>query len=81
MASVGARGKAVLVTFEFRTAGITVRDRLATRLKKEGQPRRRMRHYVFARVGEPCRICGASIEKEQIASRRIYRCPGCQSGS
>ncbi len=63
----------------FRTAGITVRDRLAERLKREGQARRRMRHYVFARAGQPCRVCGDTIEKDHIASRRIYRCPSCQS--
>ena len=64
----------------FRTGGITVRDRLAKRLKAEGQARRRMRHYVFARAGQECRLCGETIEKDQIASRRIYRCPGCQPG-
>lgn len=62
----------------FRTGGITVRDRLAKRLKREGQPRRRMRHYIFARAGHDCRLCGRTIEKDRIASRRIYRCPGCQ---
>lgn len=62
----------------FRTGGITVRDRLAGRLKRAGQSRRRMRHYVFARAAQPCRLCGDAIEKDQIASRRIYRCPTCQ---
>lgn len=63
----------------FRTGGITVRDPLAKRLKKEGQARRRMRHYIFARAGEPCRLCGAAIAKDRMAGRRIYRCPSCQS--
>lgn len=64
----------------YRTGGITVRDRLAKRLKKEGQSRRRLRHYVFARAGKECRRCGDSIERDEIASRRIYRCPTCQPG-
>ncbi|MAQ15609.1 MAG: endonuclease VIII [Sandaracinus sp.] len=63
----------------FATGGITVRDRLATRLKSEGLSRRAMRHYVFGRPNRACRVCEARIRKERMAGRRIYVCSGCQS--
>lgn len=63
----------------FRTAGVTVRDALAKRLRKAGHSRRRMRHYVFARAGQPCRLCETPIVKDRLAGRRLYLCPRCQA--
>ncbi len=34
--------------------------------------------YVYARQGEPCKICKTEIEKIQLAGRGTYYCPKCQ---
>lgn len=34
--------------------------------------------YVYARDGEPCRICGAVIEKTKVGGRGTRYCPVCQ---
>ncbi|MEM9865806.1 MAG: endonuclease VIII [Myxococcota bacterium] len=62
----------------YRTGGITVPKAMAEAAKRDGEPRRRYRHYVFARAHEACRVCGTPIEKETVAGRRLYWCPECQ---
>lgn len=34
---------------------------------------------VYGRAGEPCRRCGAPIEREVIGGRSSHRCPRCQA--
>ena len=65
----------------YRTGGITADDELVSRLKAKRWPRRRYRHYVFARAGERCHHCKSTIAKEAISSRRIYICQRCQPRS
>lgn len=36
------------------------------------------RFQVFGREGAPCPACGTAIVREQVAGRRLYRCPRCQ---
>ena len=36
------------------------------------------RFQVFDREGAPCPACGAAIVREEIGSRRLYRCADCQ---
>ncbi len=36
------------------------------------------RTYVYKRKGEPCRRCGNTIERTEVASRKVWWCPGCQ---
>jgi formamidopyrimidine-DNA glycosylase len=33
---------------------------------------------VYARAGEPCRVCGAAIRRVVIAARSAHYCPRCQ---
>jgi formamidopyrimidine-DNA glycosylase len=33
---------------------------------------------VYARRGEPCQRCGASIRRTVIGQRGTHYCPGCQ---
>lgn len=40
--------------------------------------RRGRRHFVFAQAGRPCLTCGTPIERDEVAGRRLYRCPTCQ---
>ncbi len=35
--------------------------------------------YVYKRQGEPCRRCGTAIKFDELANRRIWWCPRCQS--
>ncbi|NJK89208.1 MAG: endonuclease VIII [Myxococcales bacterium] len=62
----------------YRTGGITVDNELAALQRREGVPRRRMRHFVFNRSEEPCRRCGTPIERGELSGRRIYVCPGAK---
>ena len=62
----------------YKTGGITADAELVDRLKAKRWPRRRYRHYVFARAGGRCHRCESTIAKEAISSRRIYICHRCQ---
>ena len=62
----------------YETGGITVPPGRLRALKKLGLKRREYRFAVFDRAGDPCLSCGATIERSDAGSRRIYRCPGCQ---
>ncbi|ANM28506.1 hypothetical protein ABI59_01000 [Acidobacteria bacterium Mor1] len=63
----------------YDTRGITADDKLVRRLKAEGLSRRRYRHFVFTRGGQPCYTCGSAIESITSAGRNLQRCPGCQA--
>jgi endonuclease-8 len=58
--------------------GLTVPVELAAELKARGVPRRGYRHHVFGRDGRPCHHCGAPVERQESAGRRVYVCPACQ---
>ncbi len=62
----------------YEQRGVTVNRRLAESLVRRGQRYGEYRHWVFARDGETCRLCGSRIERKDVAGRAIYRCTGCQ---
>jgi len=62
----------------YRHRGVTVTPELARTLRAEGQSYGRYRYWVFGRDGRPCRQCGETIERMDVASRRLYYCPNCQ---
>jgi endonuclease-8 len=62
----------------YRLKGVTNDPDDNRRLEAEGVPRRERRHYVFARAGKGCRVCGVAVVKGESAGRRVYWCPGCQ---
>ena len=37
------------------------------------------RHGVYGRAGLPCRICGTTVQRAELAGRWLYWCPGCQN--
>lgn len=37
------------------------------------------RHWVYGRAGLPCRVCGTPVVVEEMATRKLYRCPSCQA--
>jgi formamidopyrimidine-DNA glycosylase len=34
--------------------------------------------WVYGRMGEPCRVCGAAIQRLKLAGRSSHFCPKCQ---
>ena len=64
----------------YRTQGITLDEKQRNQLEeKRKKGERRKRFWVFARAGQPCYRCGATIRKETRGSRRLYLCPSCQA--
>lgn len=61
-----------------KTRGVTNDPSIVRELKAVGVGRSQYRHFVFAREGKPCYRCGSDIDRIQVASRRLYRCPDCQ---
>lgn len=47
-----------------------------------GRPPRRDRHggevYVYRRAGQPCHVCGTTVETRVLAGRNLFWCPTCQ---
>ena len=37
------------------------------------------RHWVYKLEGTPCKRCGTNIALEEMANRKLYWCPGCQT--
>ena len=62
----------------YEDRGVTNDPRVVRRARREGRRRRDFRHYVFARAGQPCPRCGSTIEKTELAGRRLYWCRPCQ---
>jgi len=55
--------------------GSSLRDFVGT----DGAPGYFQQHYfVYAREGEPCRVCGRSVRRQIIAQRSTFLCPACQ---
>nr|WP_239537113.1 DNA-formamidopyrimidine glycosylase family protein [Arthrobacter roseus] len=36
-------------------------------------------HYVYRRAGKQCRVCNAKVLVSELAARKLYWCPDCQS--
>ena len=47
-----------------------------------GRPPRVDRHggevYVYRRAGQPCLVCGTSVQITELAGRNLFWCPSCQ---
>jgi endonuclease VIII len=39
----------------------------------------RPRTYAYRRAGEPCRVCGATIQTAVLEGRNVFWCPVCQT--
>lgn len=40
---------------------------------------RDLRHAVYGRAGEPCLVCGTPVALAEMAGRKLYWCPTCQT--
>ena len=49
------------------------------RERPSGRPRRVDSHYVYGRAGQPCRRCGATGQRQELAGRALFWCPVCQA--
>ena len=56
------------------------KDRAADKPVVGRRMRRDQRSYVAHREGEACRVCGNIVQAEEMAGRRLYWCPVCQTG-
>lgn len=65
----------------YQTGGITLTPKLAASLKKSVKGFERRRFFAFARDGKGCYVCGDTIHRDTMGSRRIYWCPTCQNAS
>ncbi len=64
----------------YRTRGIVNPPALVARLKAEGLTRREQyRFNTYGREGQPCHLCGTSIDCTPIGGRKLYFCPLCQA--
>ncbi len=50
------------------------------RHRPAGCSAREARCYVAHRAGQPCRVCGAPVQAEDMAGRQLYWCATCQAG-
>jgi endonuclease VIII len=63
----------------YRTRGITNDIAIAQKLKSQGVPYGRYRHWMFDREDEKCHVCGCVIERIDISGRGLYWCMRCQA--
>jgi endonuclease VIII len=63
----------------FRTDGVCVPTALYRAERKAGASYEAARFHVFDRAQQPCRACGATIERGTLGGRKLFVCVACQS--
>ena len=63
----------------YATGGVTNEAAIAGVLQGDGAPFEGYRFAAFDRAGRACYQCGNTIERMELAGRRLYFCPECQS--
>ncbi|MEO9326218.1 DNA-formamidopyrimidine glycosylase family protein [Nocardioides sp. C4-1] len=69
---------AVLMSDGVRTNRIVTTDP-DDRERPHGRPRKVDSHYVYGRAGLPCRRCGTTVLRAELAARSLFWCPVCQA--
>ncbi|ALJ20256.1 Fpg/Nei family DNA glycosylase [Microbacterium sp. No. 7] len=72
------RDWAYLLPIGVETGQMLTMDGLDADALRRAMANRADRHWVYHRAGLPCRVCGTAIVLEEMASRKLYWCPGCQ---
>ena len=62
----------------YATGGVTNEAAIAGVLAGDGAPFEGYRFAAFERAGRACYQCGHTIERIELAGRRLYFCPECQ---
>jgi formamidopyrimidine-DNA glycosylase len=68
-----------LLTIGVQTGQMMTMDGLSDEQYNAALASRDDRHWVYHRLGKPCRVCGTPIVMETMASRRLYYCPKDQA--
>jgi formamidopyrimidine-DNA glycosylase len=58
--------------------GTEVTTRPGDRPSRRGGVPRDEAFYLFRRAGDPCRVCGTTIESAAMGGRDVWWCPTCQ---
>ena len=65
------------------SGGMEDRRIVTTRAKDRPHPKGKAQpdevHYVYRRHGQPCFVCGTTIQRKDLAGRTLYWCPTCQA--
>ncbi|MFI2753723.1 Fpg/Nei family DNA glycosylase [Cellulomonas sp. P22] len=69
---------AVLLDDGIRTGVMLTREDLDDAGRARALVDRAERHWVYGRAGESCRVCRGPVVVEEMAARKLYRCPACQ---
>jgi len=68
-----------LLTIGVETGQMMTMDDLDPEAYRRAMANRDDRHWVYHRAGLPCRVCGTEIALTELATRKLYWCPRCQS--
>lgn len=72
------RDWAVLLADGVRDGVMLTREDLDAAGREAARHDPALRHWVYGRAGLPCRVCGTPVVVEEMATRKLYRCPACQ---
>ena len=72
------RDWAVLLADGIRDGVMLTREDLDAAGREAARHDQTARHWVYGRGGLPCRVCGTPVMVEEMATRKLYRCPTCQ---
>ncbi len=64
-----------LLNVGVETGQMLTMDGLSAADQKRALASRADRHWVYHRAGEPCRVCGATIQLQELGGRKLYWCP------
>jgi endonuclease-8 len=73
------RDWATLLRIGVETGQMMTMDDLDDDAWRAAMANRADRHWVYKRVGLPCRVCGTNIVIEEMGARKLYWCPYCQA--
>ena len=73
-----AEAVVTLIQRAYAQKGVTNTPERVARLKQQGKRFGARRHMVFGRDGQACYGCSTTIERINVASRRLYYCSYCQ---
>lgn len=59
-------------------AGRIITTRPEDHSAKSGKVARDDAFYVYKRDGRPCRVCGTTVVRAEMAARNVFWCPKCQ---
>lgn len=62
----------------YATGGVTNEAAISGMLRADDAPFEGYRFAAFERAGRACYQCGSTIERLELAGRRLYLCPECQ---